>query len=81
MTAMNPSPAPLRNLFVRCPDGQTLCLNDVDVASVVVRALLLLLLISSSIPVYDRHINMSIAINLNRHEPLSSEIDVRGTQK
>ena len=33
MTAMNPSPAPLRNLFVRCPDGQTLCLNDVDVAS------------------------------------------------
>ena len=33
MTAVNPSPAPLRNLFVRCPDGQTLCLNDVDVAS------------------------------------------------
>ena len=27
------NPAPLRNLFVRCPDGQTLCLNDVDVAS------------------------------------------------
>ena len=31
MTAANP--APLRNLFVRCPDGQTLCLKDVDVAS------------------------------------------------
>uniref|UniRef100_A0A7S0ARD7 Ubiquitin-like domain-containing protein n=1 Tax=Minutocellus polymorphus TaxID=265543 RepID=A0A7S0ARD7_9STRA len=32
MTAV-PSPAPLRNLFVRCPDGQTLCLTDVDVAT------------------------------------------------
>ena len=31
MTAV--SPAPLRNLFVRCPDGQTLCLHNVDVAS------------------------------------------------
>ena len=38
-------------------------------------------LILAVIGVCDRHINMSIAINLNRHEPLSSEIDVRGTQK
>ena len=51
------------------------------VLSVVVRALLLLLLNSSLIGDYDRHINLSIAINLNRHEPLSSEINVRGTQK
>jgi hypothetical protein len=62
-----------RSIGMACPHQHVL--------SVVVRALLLLLLIPSSIGVNDRHIKLSIAINLSRQEPLSSEIDVRGTQK